>query len=106
MMCGAHLYMVSAGERCDGRALARIIAEKHVDVIQATPFIFGTLAGAGWAGSKRLAIFCGGEAMPTGLANVFKGCKAVINRDVHSARIATAASAQCPLTLCHRVHAR
>ena len=78
-MCGARHYVVSANERRDGLALKRLIVDERVDVIQATPFTFYTLSDVGWVGSSRLAVFCGGEPVPTALSQDFEGCNSFTN---------------------------
>ena len=53
--------------------------DERIDAIQAVPFIFYNLCDAGWAGNSRLAVFCGGEPVPTALSRHFEGCNSFTN---------------------------
>ena len=53
----------------DGAALAGLIVRCDATVMQATPATLRMLLDAGWGGSPRLKILCGGEAWTAELAN-------------------------------------
>ena len=52
----------------DGMMLRRQLARYQPTIMQATPATWRLLIEAGWEGSDRLKILCGGEALPTELA--------------------------------------
>ncbi|MPZ28226.1 MAG: amino acid adenylation domain-containing protein [Micromonosporaceae bacterium] len=57
------------GAAADGAALAARIAESGATWIQATPTSWRMLRDAGWDGSPRLHVLCGGEELPAELAD-------------------------------------
>ena len=62
--------VIAAGETInDGAALAGLIVRCDATVMQATPATLRMLLDAGWGGSPRLKILCGGEAWTAELAN-------------------------------------
>jgi nonribosomal peptide synthetase DhbF len=62
--------VIAAGETInDGAALAGLIVRCDPTVMQATPATLRMLLDAGWGGSPRLKILCGGEAWTAELAN-------------------------------------
>jgi amino acid adenylation domain-containing protein len=62
--------VVIADEACtrDGRLLSARIDRDDVTIMQATPATWQMLVDAGWKGSNRLTVLCGGETLPTALA--------------------------------------
>ena len=52
----------------DGAKLSSLLQRHGVTVMQATPATWQLLLDAGWMGSPKLKILCGGEAWPPGLA--------------------------------------
>ena len=61
--------VIAAGETInDGAALAGLIVRCDATVMQATPATLRMLLDAGWGGSPRLKILCGGEAWTAELA--------------------------------------
>lgn len=65
---GAELVLASDDDAMDGYALAQLIAERDITVLQGTPATWRLLLDAGWEGKADLKGLCGGEAMPTDLA--------------------------------------
>ena len=65
---GARVIIASRDAAADGNQLARVIEDKHVTVMQATPATWRLLLDSEWEGNSRLRIFCGGEALPRELA--------------------------------------
>lgn len=54
-------------------ALGRIIRDRNITHMQATPALWRTLVESGWQGSGELTILCGGEALDAGLARQLIG---------------------------------
>ncbi len=68
LMIGARLVIASRETAADGRELAQAIADSGATVMQATPATWRMLLDAEWAGSKKLKMVCGGEALSGELA--------------------------------------
>ncbi|MEV2240432.1 amino acid adenylation domain-containing protein [Micromonospora sp. NPDC049891] len=68
LVTGARVVLVSRAVAADGRELARVLDRSGITVMQATPSTWRMLVESGWAGSPRLRMLCGGEALPPGLA--------------------------------------
>src|SRR5262249_28862379 len=66
---GACVVLASREVAADGVRLAELLAQCGATVMQATPATWRMLLQAGWTGSPRLKILCGGEALPRGLAD-------------------------------------
>ena len=69
LITGARLVLATRMAAADGRALARLLTEKKVNVMQATPATWRLLIDSGWPGKADLKILCGGETLPRQLAN-------------------------------------
>ncbi|MDE2402444.1 MAG: amino acid adenylation domain-containing protein [Burkholderiales bacterium] len=65
---GAQVVIVSTVESRDGEALARLLAQHRITVMQATPSSWRLLVACGWAGQAGLRALVGGEAFPADLA--------------------------------------
>jgi amino acid adenylation domain-containing protein len=65
---GARLVVVSWEVAADGAQLSKSLADSGATVMQATPASWRLLLEAGWSGSRRLKILCGGEALSRDLA--------------------------------------
>jgi len=65
---GARIVIVPGDLSRDGVALARFLDERRPTLIQATPSSWRMLVEAGWRGGPDVALLCGGEPMPRGLA--------------------------------------
>ena len=65
---GARVVIATREDAADGRRLAHLLEESRATVMQATPATWRMLLQAGWEGSPRLKILCGGEAMTRELA--------------------------------------
>ena len=68
LVCGACVVIAPNATAGDGVALAGLIAESGVSVMQATPATLRMLLQAGWGGAPGLKILCGGEAYTEELA--------------------------------------
>lgn len=65
---GATVVLAPWEVAADGDALIREIERHRVTVLQATPATWRLMLNAGWKGTPRLKVLCGGEAMPASLA--------------------------------------
>jgi amino acid adenylation domain-containing protein len=65
---GACCVIASRETSTDGRQLWRMLQDRDITVMQATPSTWKLLLDARWPGKPDLKIFCGGEAMPRDLA--------------------------------------
>lgn len=68
LVSGAQVVIAPRSAVSDGSALARLIAEHDITVMQATPITWRLLLESGWTGKPGLKILCGGEALPRDLA--------------------------------------
>ena len=66
---GAQLVLVGREVAADARRLSEVITRSNATVVQATPATWRMLLDAGWAGSERLKLLCGGEALARDLAD-------------------------------------
>ena len=66
---GAEIVLANDDDAMDGFALAEMIDEREITVLQGTPATWRLLLDAGWRGAARLKGLCGGEAMPKALAD-------------------------------------
>jgi amino acid adenylation domain-containing protein len=69
LVYGARLVILPRDVTLDARRLDKALAEAGATFVQATPTTWAMLVEEGWAGSTRLKIVCGGEALPRALAN-------------------------------------
>ena len=69
LICGASVVIAPRDATIDGRLLKDLIATSGATVMQATPATWRMLIDAGWIGSERLRVLCGGEALSRDLAN-------------------------------------
>ena len=68
LTAGARLVVVPREIATDGARLAALMDQHDVTYMFATPASFRLLLAAGWTGSARLRLTCGGEAMTADLA--------------------------------------
>jgi amino acid adenylation domain-containing protein len=68
LMTGARLVLVSRAVATDGMQLSQLLDSAGATLMQATPATWQMLLAAGWQGSTRLKILCGGEALSCELA--------------------------------------
>ncbi len=66
---GARVVIAPWEVAADGEALLREIDAHGITVLQATPATWRLILAAGWKGTPRLKVLCGGEAMPADLAS-------------------------------------
>ncbi len=68
LLTGAEIILADAATAKDGRALLDIIKQEKVTIMQATPYTWRIMLEAGWDKAAPLKVICGGEALPTELA--------------------------------------
>jgi amino acid adenylation domain-containing protein len=68
LLVGARVEIVSRAVAMDGRKLRTLCEVLQPTIMQATPATWRMLIEAGWMGSDRLTVLCGGEALPPELA--------------------------------------
>ncbi len=66
---GATLVLADQETARDGRLLLNLIQQKNISFLQATPTTWLMLLDSGWSKPFPLKALCGGETMPTDLAN-------------------------------------
>ena len=68
LLVGARVEIVSQAVAMDGWKLRTLCEAVQPTIMQATPATWRMLIEAGWLGSDRLTVLCGGEALPPDLA--------------------------------------
>ena len=68
LIVGAQVTIAPNDVAADGFRLAALMKECDATIMQATPATWRLLLEAGWEGSRKLKILCGGEAWPSELA--------------------------------------
>ncbi len=68
LVVGAQMTIAPQDVLSEGQALAKLIADGAITVMQATPATWYLLLASGWQGKPGLKILCGGEALPQALA--------------------------------------
>ncbi|MGB6221355.1 amino acid adenylation domain-containing protein [Haloferula sp.] len=68
LVCGGTVDLVSSQTARDAAALRKRLETADPEVMQATPATWRMLIDAGWQGSSKLRILCGGEAIDLPLA--------------------------------------
>ena len=68
LITGARVVVAPRETTVDGVALAKLIEQSQITVMQGTPATWRLLLQTGWKGCERLRVLCGGEALPTELA--------------------------------------
>ncbi len=69
LISGARTVIVDRATSIDGMALIKLVKEKKITFIQATPGTWRLLLCSEWAGDPKLKALCGGEALPKELAD-------------------------------------
>ena len=73
LISGARVVVAPTRTAGDGRALASLLADSGATVMQATPTTWRMLLDSGWEGRPPIRALCGGEALPTSLAEQLVG---------------------------------
>jgi amino acid adenylation domain-containing protein len=71
---GGQVVLAAVDDIYDGRRLIDLVETHAVTVMQATPASWRLMLEAGWKGSRKLRVLCGGEAIPAELADELAGC--------------------------------
>ncbi|MCI0362343.1 MAG: amino acid adenylation domain-containing protein [Phycisphaerales bacterium] len=80
LIAGARLVLASRETAAEGEALSKCFADHSITLMQATPATWRLLIEAGWQGSDKLRVLCGGEALPRELADqLLTRCASVSN---------------------------
>ncbi|MBN3947422.1 MAG: amino acid adenylation domain-containing protein [Nostoc sp. NMS7] len=80
LITGAQVVIAPRKVATDGTLLKKLIDTAGATVMQATPASWRMLLAAGWSGSVRLKILCGGEGLTSDLAqNLLQKAAAVWN---------------------------
>lgn len=74
LIAGATVYVVSKRDSLDPQSLSRVIDEKRLTLMQATPATWRLLYDYGWRPQRHQKLLCGGEAFPLSLANGLVAC--------------------------------
>jgi amino acid adenylation domain-containing protein len=69
LVTGANVIIATEAQASDGAELLRTLVACGATVMQATPSTWQMLIDAGWTGSPRLRVLCGGEALAPTLAS-------------------------------------
>src|SRR5690606_19146405 len=67
LVTGGQVVLADRASARDGAALRRLLEDSGANVMQATPATWQMLVEAGWRGTPRFKILCGGEALPPSL---------------------------------------
>ncbi len=68
LVSGAQVVIAPRSAIADGAALARLLTEFNITVMQATPVTWRLLLESGWKGKAGFKILCGGEPLSRDLA--------------------------------------
>jgi amino acid adenylation domain-containing protein len=68
LLVGARIVVADRESTVDGSALRSLLERHGITLLQATPVTWQLLFDAGWQGKPALQAVCGGEAMPSELA--------------------------------------
>ncbi len=80
LITGGKLVIATRDETHDPARLMQRMRESDPTVMQATPATWRALVDAGWNGSPKLKVLCGGEAFPVDLARqLLPRCKELWN---------------------------
>ena len=74
LLTGGTVVLASRPVAADGFALARLLEQGDISMMQATPATWRMLLQTGWRGMQGLKILCGGEALDIELARQLAGC--------------------------------
>src|SRR5262249_36040839 len=68
LVSGGRGVLAPRGVSSDGQGLVSLLERACPAVVQATPATWRLLLAAGWEGQRGLRVLCGGEALPSDLA--------------------------------------
>jgi amino acid adenylation domain-containing protein len=70
LITGAQVVLASREQAVDGKELIALLEHSRATVVQATPATWRMLIETGWRGDSHLKVLCGGEALPSDLADL------------------------------------
>ena len=73
LITGAKLIVASSQTAVDGTRIGQLMSNQRTTIMHATPATWRLLLQAGWRGRRNITILCGGEALPTDLADELAG---------------------------------
>jgi amino acid adenylation domain-containing protein/non-ribosomal peptide synthase protein (TIGR01720 family) len=80
LIAGGRIELVTREVASNGPALAALLHERCVTVLQATPATWRMLLESGWRGRPGLRAWCGGDRLPGDLAEpLLEGCEELWN---------------------------
>jgi amino acid adenylation domain-containing protein len=68
LVTGGRVVIAGRDDTLDPARLMQRMRDSACSVMQATPALWRALIAAGWSGSPQLKVLCGGEALPSDLA--------------------------------------
>ncbi|MET9423790.1 amino acid adenylation domain-containing protein [Streptomyces sp. NPDC006540] len=68
LLAGGTVVIAERADVIDARRLGRLLEQRAVTAMQATPAGWQLLVDGGWSGRRELTALCGGEALPPNLA--------------------------------------
>ena len=69
LVAGATVVIADPATSADGYALAKLISDEQISIMQATPVTWRLLLNTEWQGNSNLTALCGGEALDLALAH-------------------------------------
>jgi len=80
LISGGHAYIADKALIAEPASLLHEIGKVSPDIMQATPGFYQLLFDAGWEGSAKLKVLCGGDLLSASLAaKLLTGCREVWN---------------------------
>jgi amino acid adenylation domain-containing protein len=78
LVSGGQVVIAPRSATFDGAALACLLSDEGITMMQATPVTWRLLLETGWQGAPGLKILCGGEALPADLAEQLVATRAEV----------------------------
>ncbi len=103
LLTGGTVVVAERADVTDARRLARLLTERDIGLMQATPAGWHLLVEGGWTGRGTLTALCGGEALPPNLAAALAARTAAL-WNVYGPTEATIWSTIAPVTASGPVH--
>ncbi|PZT70906.1 hypothetical protein DN402_06345 [Streptomyces sp. SW4] len=103
LLTGGTVVVAERADVVDARRLARLLTERDIGLMQATPAGWQLLVEGGWQGRGTLTALCGGEALPPNLAAALAERTAAL-WNVYGPTEATIWSTIAPITASGPVH--
>ncbi|MEU0915385.1 amino acid adenylation domain-containing protein [Streptomyces althioticus] len=103
LLTGGTVVVAERADVTDARRLARLLTERDIGLMQATPAGWQLLVEGGWTGRGSLTALCGGEALPPNLATALAERTAAL-WNVYGPTEATIWSTIAPVTADGPVH--